>query len=144
MRGQCRYELNARQRAVVGYNGADFGPIWAKIMHGVVSGSVMITPDFVPVWVNIMHELCCSMGYSYARLCAGTFYNNTRCCAKMGSDHARFVPGRLCVGVEYDNARPDNGMFYNNSRRGAGMDCNVALHCADMYNNTRVLWQCGS
>ena len=41
------HKSNAQQWVAVGYNGADFGPIWAKVMHGFVSGSVMITPDFV-------------------------------------------------------------------------------------------------
>ena len=61
---------------------------------------------------------------TYARLCVGTFYSNTRFCAKMGSDHARFCAGTaLCW--------PDTGMFYKRSSLVPGwivmLDCVVPI-----------------
>jgi hypothetical protein len=83
----------------------------------------MITPGFVSVWVNIMHEICCSMKLMHG-----------------------FVPGHFIVTRGFV-PRWDGFVLAGywdvsyNKRLGAGMDCNVGLHCADMYNSTRV---CGS
>lgn len=88
---------NARQCVAVDYNGADFGPIWAKTMHGFVSGLVMITPGFVPVWVNIMHEICCSTKLMHGFV-SGHFIVTHGFVPRWAVIMHGFVLGRLCVG----------------------------------------------
>ena len=50
------HKSNAQQWVAVGYNGADFGPIWAKIMHC----------------------FCVRVGNDNARLCVGMGEHNAR------------------------------------------------------------------